>query len=71
MPRRDRHLAGAEQRPPTPDIPEEPARRAAAIPVGRLGTAEDVAELVAFLAGEGAAFITGQAYSVDGGVFAG
>jgi 3-oxoacyl-[acyl-carrier protein] reductase len=53
------------------DIPEELARRAAAIPVGRLGTAEDVAELVAFLAGDAASFITGQAYSVDGGVFAG
>jgi 3-oxoacyl-[acyl-carrier protein] reductase len=44
---------------------------AAAIAVGRLGTAEDVAELVTFLAGDGASFITGQAYSVDGGVFAG
>lgn len=36
-------------------------------PVGRAGTGEDVAELVSFLAGEKAEFITGQVISVDGG----
>ncbi|MBQ3137379.1 MAG: 3-oxoacyl-ACP reductase FabG [Clostridia bacterium] len=36
-------------------------------PVGRAGTGEDVAELVRFLAGEKAEFITGQVISVDGG----
>ena len=30
--------------------------------------AEDVAELVAFLAGDGGAYITGQVISVDGGM---
>ncbi|MBQ9485244.1 MAG: SDR family oxidoreductase [Clostridia bacterium] len=36
-------------------------------PVGRLGTAEEVAELCFYLCSEKADFITGQAYSVDGG----
>lgn len=37
-------------------------------PLKRLGAAEDVAGLVAFLAGEDASFITGQVISVDGGM---
>ncbi|NLE79161.1 MAG: SDR family oxidoreductase [Rhodococcus sp.] len=37
------------------------------IPLGRFGTAADVAEAVCFLAGDGAAFITGQKLNVDGG----
>ena len=36
-------------------------------PVGRTGTPEDVAALVAFLAAEESDFITGQVYTVDGG----
>ena len=36
-------------------------------PLGRLGTADDVARAVAFLASEEAAFITGQVLGVDGG----
>lgn len=36
-------------------------------PLGRLGTPEDVAEAVAFLAGEKASFITGQILTADGG----
>ena len=39
-------------------------------PMGRLGTPEDIAAAVAFLAGEGAGFITGQVLTADGG-FAG
>lgn len=37
-------------------------------PLGRLGTPEDVAYVVAFLASEWAGFITGQVVSVDGGL---
>ena len=39
-----------------------------ATPLGRLGTIEDVANAVAFLASDEAAFITGQVLSVDGGM---
>lgn len=38
------------------------------IPLGRLGTPEDVAGLVAFLASEEAAYITGSTFVVDGGL---
>jgi NAD(P)-dependent dehydrogenase (short-subunit alcohol dehydrogenase family) len=43
------------------------AERAAAIPVGRVATADDVAELTAFLASDGAAYVTGQAINLAGG----
>ncbi len=46
---------------------EELRRRAAAIPLGRVATPEDVAEVAAFLAGDGAAYVTGQAINVAGG----
>lgn len=39
----------------------------AATPVGRSGTADEVAHAIAFLAGEGASYITGQLITVDGG----
>lgn len=38
------------------------------IPAGHLGTPEDVAKAVAFLASEDAAYITGQVLAVDGGM---
>jgi len=40
------------------------------IPMGRFGAAEDVAEAVLFLCGEGAAYITGQVLTIDGGMIA-
>jgi 3-oxoacyl-[acyl-carrier protein] reductase len=40
---------------------------AAAVPMGRMGVPDDVAEAVAFLASDGANFITGQKLSVNGG----
>jgi 3-oxoacyl-[acyl-carrier protein] reductase len=39
------------------------------IPVGRLGTAEEVADAVAFLARPEAAYITGQVLAVNGGLY--
>jgi 2-hydroxycyclohexanecarboxyl-CoA dehydrogenase len=41
---------------------------ARAVPLGRLGRPEDVAEAVAFLASPAAAYITGQTLSVSGGL---
>ena len=38
------------------------------IPLGRIGSVEDVAQVVAFLAGPGGDYITGQVISVDGGM---
>jgi NAD(P)-dependent dehydrogenase (short-subunit alcohol dehydrogenase family) len=44
------------------------AEAARAVPLGRIAEPEDVAHLVAFLASDEAAFITGQAYNVNGGM---
>jgi 3-oxoacyl-[acyl-carrier protein] reductase len=41
-------------------------RMGAATPVGRSGTADEVAYAIAFLAGDGASYITGQLITVDG-----
>ena len=38
------------------------------VPMGRFGEAEEVAEVVTFLAGEGAGYVTGQTIAVDGGM---
>jgi NAD(P)-dependent dehydrogenase (short-subunit alcohol dehydrogenase family) len=38
--------------------------------VGRLGTSEEVAELVAWLASDAASFVTGSYHPVDGGYLA-
>ncbi|MFC1415565.1 SDR family NAD(P)-dependent oxidoreductase [Streptacidiphilus cavernicola] len=43
---------------------------AARTPLGRLGTPEDIASAVLFLAGDGASFITGHILAVDGGLLA-
>jgi|HubBroStandDraft_3_1064219.scaffolds.fasta_scaffold58156_2 3-oxoacyl-[acyl-carrier protein] reductase len=53
------------------DIEAELKRRAESIPVGRLGTADDVANVALFFASESSGYITGQAQSVDGGVYQG
>jgi 3-oxoacyl-[acyl-carrier protein] reductase len=48
--------------------PEAVKALSEAIPLGRLGTTGDVAGMVAFLASEHAAYITGQVFAVDGGM---
>ena len=41
----------------------------AQVPLRRIGTGRDVAEMVRFLAGEGAAYVTGQVFHVNGGLY--
>jgi 3-oxoacyl-[acyl-carrier protein] reductase len=52
--------------------PDAPVNRAALtrIPVGRFGTAEEVADIAAFLAAPSAGFLTGATIDVTGGEFA-
>lgn len=52
------------------DDPATNAMLVAAHPLGRLGRAEEVAELVTWLASERASFVTGGYYPVDGGYLA-
>ena len=48
-------------------LPQQEARRQA-VPLQRYGKAEEIGATVAFLASEGAAYITGQNLRVDGGL---
>ena len=48
-------------------LPEQDQFRAR-IPMGRYGRAEEIAATIAFLASEGAGYITGQNLRVDGGI---
>ncbi|MFD1696859.1 SDR family oxidoreductase [Roseibium aestuarii] len=48
-------------------LPEKEDRRAR-IPMGRYGTEEEVAALIAYLAGPGGGYITGQNIRIDGGL---
>ncbi len=50
-----------------PDLED---RLAAAEPIGRLGTPEEVAEAVIWLSSDAASFVTGHTMAVDGGIYA-
>lgn len=58
-------------------LQQDPAGREAALstmasvyPMGRIGTPEEIANVIAFLASDKAAFVTGAAWTVDGGITA-
>lgn len=53
---------------PAVDVAVDPKRIAEAVPMRRAGTPEEVADLVGFLAGPQAGYITGQAISINGGM---
>jgi NAD(P)-dependent dehydrogenase (short-subunit alcohol dehydrogenase family) len=51
----------------TPMMGEQPPGMAERVPVGRLGTADDVADLVAYLCSGHAGYITGEVVDINGG----
>ena len=52
-------------------IPGARSRWEDSVPMGRFGSAEEVAAVVAFLASDDASYVTGAILSVDGGISAG
>jgi len=59
---------GFTETPMTAAVPPKVRRRAIAeTPLGRVGSAEDVADAVLFFLGPGAGHVTGQSLAVDGG----
>ena len=54
----------------TNSLPDDQKKALASqIPMGRLGTSDEVANTVLFLAGEGGSYITGQTLHVNGGMY--
>jgi NAD(P)-dependent dehydrogenase (short-subunit alcohol dehydrogenase family) len=54
----------------TPVSEADQRERGKTIPLGRMGTAEEIAAAAAFLASDDARYITGQTLVVDGGLLA-
>lgn len=50
----------------TKDLPQDELKKL--VPVGRFGKADEVADLVAFLASDKSAYITGEVISINGGL---
>jgi 3-oxoacyl-[acyl-carrier protein] reductase len=65
----DRYLSGARQA--GLPVEEYVARGAREVPLGRIGTPEEFADVLVFLASERASYVTGVALQVDGGLVRG
>ena len=48
--------------------PEQRAKMERSVPLRRIGLPEDIANMVVFLASDGASYITGSVLNVDGGL---
>jgi 3-oxoacyl-[acyl-carrier protein] reductase len=54
----------------TKDLPEELKQKMlASVPLGRMGTPEDIANAVKFLVSDDASYITGHVLAVNGGMY--
>ena len=51
----------------TKDLPKDELKKL--VPMGRFGSADEVADLVAFMASDKAAYITGEVISINGGIY--
>jgi NAD(P)-dependent dehydrogenase (short-subunit alcohol dehydrogenase family) len=67
--RHDRNIREAMEKTGQPES-EVLKPRVAKIPLGRMGTPEEIAAVVVFLSSERASFVTGGAWAVDGGTSA-
>jgi 3-oxoacyl-[acyl-carrier protein] reductase len=69
----DRLRYGMESRAKLAGVPYDEfiRRETAAVPLGRLGNPEEVANVAVFLASERASYVTGVTLQVDGGVVRG
>ena len=61
---------GAQVMSQNPNAQAERAKRIAEIPIGRIGTPEDVAMMAVYLASDEASWITGASFPLDGGLTA-
>jgi len=53
------------------DTEEKRQQRREAIPMGRVGQPEEIADVIGFLASEQASYVTGETIHVNGGLYMG